>query len=580
MRNPMTIAMIVSGFCFGAVALGQQGQIGRMDQPNAAIERRISTYLDGEEIKSVLTPGEFSEYPLTLRKGQVVIAEARSDAFDPALEVVDDKGRVLASNDDRYPGDQRPLLLWRCDRAGAYAIHARCFHDKSGGQFYLRLKVYDSVDLGSDKTVEQEVTNPDRFLLRIPMKAGQIRQVIPEPPTEGLWLQGTISPTGLPDIDLAQPIGLVIHNTILAPVDGDYYVIATGRRDQRRIRVGTRLISTNALVEQSGECSAVAGTNAPALWTLSVKAGELLKASTPGLPLSSPLIVVEEPDISKFDLKKPETNPFFPKTKSGEPDKVPSLIGLAGRARDPRVVVFLVKRDAKIWLATNSEGLPNKQFTLSVQPAPKTFVEASGSAASLGIGNTDYWSFEAKVGDVMTFDSQAASFAAHLQLLDPDLYENWSADMAPDQTSADWDMIVQKPGRYLVAVSSIGNGGGGEYRLNRKVFHAKEFGKGSPAKGDFSDGQVHVWRFTAKPEEPLYLHWKSSDWSYSSSIRTDDGALASLPLTLVDGSNQYGILKVEKPNTFLIVLMPKQSKATYSIELSDLPGYRGSAPRS
>jgi hypothetical protein len=103
------------------------------------------------------------------------------------------------------------------------------------------------------------------------------------------------------------------------------------------------------------------------------------------------------------------------------------------------------------------------------------------------------------------------------------------------------------------------------------------FAKGSPAAGALSDGQVQVWRFTAKPSEPLFIHWKSSDWSYEVSLRTESGDEAELPLTKVDGGNKFGILKVDKATTFLIVLEAAQSKATYAIELSDLPGYKSSA---
>src|SRR5260370_128290 len=82
-----------------------------------------------------LPPGEYCEWILKLKPGQIVFAEAHSEAFDAALEIVGEDKKVLASNDDRFPGDQSPLLCWRCEKEGSYALHVRCFHDKSGGQF-------------------------------------------------------------------------------------------------------------------------------------------------------------------------------------------------------------------------------------------------------------------------------------------------------------------------------------------------------------------------------------------------------------------------------------------------------------
>src|SRR5579862_1994531 len=558
------------GGALGGGQGGQQGQIQSYDGSVRAIEEGISRYLDGDEVKNILTPGEYSEWPLTLKDGQVVIAEARSDAFDPALEVVDDKGKVLASNDDRYPGDQRPLLLWRCEKGGAYSLRARCFHDKSGGQFFLRLRTYDSIDAGSEKTVEQVQEgrpNPgSRVLVRVPMKAGQIKQLgFDDPDRRGFLsaaIAGFISPTGLPDIELGKPLAPIIPNVLMAPVDGDYYAIADLYGNNRRARATAREIVPTKLTQQNGVFSAKSNTNVPSLWKLGVKAGDILEASTPELALQSQMAISEEPDISTYDLKKPETNPFFPHVKDKAP--IPAFSGLPGRARDGRVSVFIVQREATLWLASNGFGPNGKEYTLTVKPAAQTFGESQGLGSQLGVGYTDYWAFDAKVGDVMTFDFTAANFAEQLLVRDPTHAERWSTLFAPDQQSSHWDTIVDRPGKYLVAVSCMGDGGGGKYTLYRKVYHAKEFSKGSPAEGDFSDGQVHVWKFTAKPNEPLLVRWKSSDWSYRREIRDDSGAYAGLPLTQIDGSTQYGILKVDQPTTFLIVLYPGSKNAKYS----------------
>ena len=148
----------------GAIALGlstvSHAQDGILADPGisaASFEQELGHYLNGNEIKSVLTPGEFSQFPLKLKAGQVVIGEARSDDFDPALEIVDANNKTLAFNDDRYPGDQRPLLFWRCEEDGDYQLHVRCFHDKTGGQFFVRFNIYKSVDLSSGQKVEAEI---------------------------------------------------------------------------------------------------------------------------------------------------------------------------------------------------------------------------------------------------------------------------------------------------------------------------------------------------------------------------------------------------------------------------------------
>ncbi len=107
-------------------------------------ERALSQYLNGEQLKSILTPGETVDYPIDLKPGQVLVADAVSESFDPALEIVDEAGKVQSMNDDRYPGDQRPLLFWRCEKLGGYTLRVRSFQNKAGGEVRLRHKVYDT----------------------------------------------------------------------------------------------------------------------------------------------------------------------------------------------------------------------------------------------------------------------------------------------------------------------------------------------------------------------------------------------------------------------------------------------------
>src|ERR1700722_3148256 len=121
----LTFAVCLAAAALAAICPAQGGQNNDLRDAGGrirAIEDLLSRYLNGDEIRSVLSPGEFSSFPLNLKAGEIVVSEARSDAFDPALEIVDDKNKVVAYNDDRYPGDQRPLLFWRCDHDGAYAL--------------------------------------------------------------------------------------------------------------------------------------------------------------------------------------------------------------------------------------------------------------------------------------------------------------------------------------------------------------------------------------------------------------------------------------------------------------------------
>jgi hypothetical protein len=547
----------------------------RYDRSARTIESTLSSYLDGEAIRNILTPGEYSEWTLTIRDGQVVIAEAWSDTFDPAIEITANE-KPIASSDDRYPGDQRPLLLWRSTQPGTYALRVRSFRDKAGGPFFVRFRVYDSVDL-SDGSIEVDLPKADRFLFYVPMKAGQMKRVVIEVPREteyvNVALGQVISPTGLPDIGLAASLRPVLPNTLLAPIDGDYFVVASGaaRRapgpPQKLRAVARDIVPLKPAV--AGALSAKTPANKPVFWAVNLKAGETIEASAPELDAQTTFLVVEQPEVPEFDRTKPETNPFFPQVAT--PDKGPAFAILPGRARDNRILVLSARRDAALWIASNASGKATSEFTFNVRPAAQPFAARTTSRGRLTIGRTDYWTFNGDAGEVMSFRANAGDFSQRIVVRDPDLNEIWSADAALDRSTVDWNLVVRKPGRYLVAISCVGEGGSGEYTLSREVFLPKEFSKGSPAEGALTEAGVHVWKFTAKPGEPLLVRWTSSDWSYTIGVQDDRGAPAALSLEAVDHSNQFGILAVEKPVTYLIVLTANGRPARYSIGLSDLP---------
>ncbi|MCC7229680.1 MAG: hypothetical protein IT203_04750 [Fimbriimonadaceae bacterium] len=562
------------------LATGQQGGEQGIYQRSAidAIERGLASYLNSEYIKSVLTPGETVEWKISMKPGQVVVGDAMSEAFDPGLEIVDSQGKTLAKNDDRYPGDQRPLVFWRCEQAGDYKLCVRSFQNKAGGQVYVRFKTYETLDVIDDKKADGTFDATKPFLVRVPMKAGQIKDMTADLRGEGNFLTFNfgvvITPSGLPERSpsLAEPISPAIR-ALIAPVDGDYYMVVTPYGyvgGAGRVRIGTRSILPTKLAKSGSVLSATAPTNVPALYELDVKQGDLLEISTPELAPTSQFRLAEAIDFSKFDVSKPETNPFFPVPRTQPPGPGTAFDLLPGRARDGRITVFRARRDAKLWLASNGAGPANKTFTLSVKPAAREFGEEKLSSGVLRTGNTDYWAFDAKAGDVMTLDFNCADFTQVVVVRDPDLAEIRQYEAALDQTTESWRLIVQKPGRYLVCVSCWGNGGGGTYSLNRKVYRPQEFGKGKPAKGTIAPGEIQIWKFTAMPNDPLLVKWISDRWGYDIAVYNEAGQPDGFQQQEIDASTRLGILKVGQPHTYLIVLTGGPAKANFTIELTSI----------
>jgi hypothetical protein len=555
---------------------GNQGPIGAANDGTAdSIEQGIERYLDGPETDTIVTPGDPVEYTLNLKAGQVVVGEARSDAFDPALQVVDAAGKVMAANDDRYPGDQRPLLFWRTQADGTYKVRVSSFRDREGGKVFVRFKTYDSFDLTGSDVVEREVDAAKPFLARIPMRRGQVREVRADRAGNAfpLTLSAVIAPGGLPDIGLALRLQPAVY-ALVAPVDGDYYILHTphGQPGTRgKVRLAAREIAPLNLQRTGPVAEAKAPTHVAAVAELTVKQGEFLQVATPDLSLESRLVLTEQPDVQRYDLAKPETNPFFPNPRE---DPGPAFDLLPGRSGDGRLINFRARRDAKLWVATNAVGTPNGTFTLRVRPAARELTDGPALAGDLRIADYDHWTFDAKPGDVMNFDIVAKPFREVTVVRDPDLQEIRHVEMPLDQSRDTWRMIVRKPGRYIVTVSSLGEGGSGPYSISRKAYPPKEFGKGKPARGEISNGEVQVWRMTLAANDPQLLRWKSTNWEYEIAIYSAEGHPTGFQQEPLSPNERVGIVNTPEPRTYVIVLTGRGAKASYSIELGGIPSGR------
>lgn len=542
------------------------------------IESAIGNYLNGEEEMTILTPGEYSEWKQSLKAGQVIVAGAKSQAFDPALEIVDEQGTVLAKNDDRYPGDQRPLLFWRCERDGTYGLRARCFRDKSGGQVFVQFNTYSTLDVTSDQFVEGTLEATKPFLIRFPMKQGQILEPVAERVGEGGYLPfqfgQLINPNGLPERvpSFGAPLRPAF-TALVAPLDGDYYVMGEpyGRANGTgKVRVAARDHAPVRLAGSSvAESPAVAG-NTVAVWELPVKAGELLRVSVPDLDKNCGFVLVEKPDFSHFDVSKPESNPFFPIPRNAPPGPGAAVTMLSARDKDNRDMVFQVERDSTLWLATNGAGTKSKTFNLKIAPAATTLPDKGASKGHLRIADTDYWAFDAKAGEVLTLSSSSTDFSLLTILRAPGLSELRHAEADIDQSKDTWRLVAPRPGRYLLAVSCVGNGGGGDYTLSRSVLPPKQFGLSSPAKGEISSGEISVWTFTVRPGEPVLVKWTSTAWTFGIEVYDDQGRPSGFQQDVIDDHTRLGILSVKQPQTFVVVLNGNGATAAYEVSVMPL----------
>ncbi|RYG31273.1 hypothetical protein EON81_23270, partial [bacterium] len=181
---------------------------------------------------AILTPGDRVEFKFDLKKGETIMASAVSDAFDPALAVIDPKGKEIAKNDDREDGDQSPFVISRAPEAGTYILRVLSFRSVSGGKFTAKFRTF----VPSDAPLEPknhgpfpaDPTGDGRILFRLAAKKGKIydlRSVTSmKPYAMSLPFVQVVGPTGVADKDLEIIPTSDSSPVLLAKADGDYYI--------------------------------------------------------------------------------------------------------------------------------------------------------------------------------------------------------------------------------------------------------------------------------------------------------------------------------------------------------------------
>jgi hypothetical protein len=102
------------------------------------IGREITDKLSNQDVPT--GQGGFSrDYGITLKPGEQVSIEAKSQAFDTIVSLIAPGGTTLAENDDGPDGTDNSLLFARVVKPGNYVVRVRSFGERPGGIFTLKV---------------------------------------------------------------------------------------------------------------------------------------------------------------------------------------------------------------------------------------------------------------------------------------------------------------------------------------------------------------------------------------------------------------------------------------------------------
>ena len=232
----------------GAGAAGASEDFtGRFDKFDKSSDNSDSTkavFADSDWSKQTMiaTAGVGCDWKFEGKAGEVLVADARSDVFDSAIKIFDEKGKLLRENDDRTEGNQSPLIIFRFEKDQTIRLNVGSFKNASGGKFELCHRLFPSFTLplggaetpmpGTEEAVQQ---GSKSSLIHFHCKKGQT------------YTYGTLTfldknhqvagaygyakffgPSGISKNDFELlPNGTSDFRTFKALADGDYFVDQT-----------------------------------------------------------------------------------------------------------------------------------------------------------------------------------------------------------------------------------------------------------------------------------------------------------------------------------------------------------------
>ena len=491
-----------------------------------------------------LTPGQLDRWSFDGEQGETIIAHVVSKQFDPILELSRTEGKdtdkVLMEIDD--PGNES-RFSFRLPEKGQYKIRIHAFKYQGGGNYALTVRRFQAKPLEVGKaligTFDREGKSYHYF------QAAKDQILIPD-------LKGAGSSRAWQLLDYKGREIKDWADTAAIDEPGECHLVVSGPPEYRY----------DLMVREARRQNLPEGKNAAAslaqgemdVWSFQGKPGDfrLLEVEKKGdvLPrlIYAPLEKKSEQRLAHAG-DRPEIE-FLPVASRGGHLRFAAVLGREGRYQ----LQLLAKTAASYKLTMQDPSVPI--------PWGK---EALGS---LPVGGSAFYSFKALPGQLLQANLASQKFVPVLRLYDGHgSLVGGSGDEADGLEGRITHMVVN-PGLYRLQVSSVGDGGGGDFRQALKETKLKELQMGQRGEGAVQPGAVDFWAFPGQAGKTVFLSVRSTAFDPAVSLRSDGVHLAADN----KGSGAIGslmALTLPKTGRYTVWISSQRGAGEYTVRLID-----------
>ena len=443
---------------------------------------------------AILTPGDQYTLKIKVEKGETVFAGVTSDSFDPALAIEDSHKKTLFKNDDRADGDQAPFIAYRFADAGDYSLKVLSYHSVAGGKFTLKMRTFKAADVavgeGEHKDVQPVHTNQgDRVALRLTAQKGkiydlrsvllQVKQLQGPPFMQGIALVDVIGPTGVEANDFSKvetPDNSSVINTL---ADGDYYL--EFGTFQPSASDGGELLKTSIYevkptpIKSSDEQTVDLQPRELKLFQFDVKPNQIVRTTFGNLALGTQVGTPDGLKVGRDEMQR-QSSAINENTPYGNG---PAWAWFRVNVDNGEDVVRLFHGGGTVRLSVRSYMFGPTKVTVTNADSLPAWQDGSDVSQSLNIGDSKLFLMTSTTSELMRVAGQASHFQPRLEIftLDGQLVNS----LCDRQTHlAKDDLYFPDAGTFLVRLTCDGNGGSGDFQLDRKGLTPTPYALGSP----------------------------------------------------------------------------------------------------
>lgn len=490
-----------------------------------------------------LTPGQLDRWVFEGEKGETLIAHVVSKEFDPILELArtgKPEDRVLLEVDD--PGNES-RFSFRLPEKGQYKIRIHAYKFQGGGNYTLWIQRFQAKPLTIGQPAIGTFDREGKSYHSFPGVKDQI--LIPE-------LKGASSEAWtLLDFKGRQRKDWA--GTVLIEDSGECCLVVTGPPDHRYELLVRKDRRHDLAKGKAAEGSLQQGEMD--VWNFQGKPGDfrLLEVEKKG-DVQSRLLYATLDKTSEQRIAQPGDQPeiaFLPVASRGGRLRYAAVLGREGRYQ------------LQLLASTSAS------YTLSIRDPSVALAWGREVEGSLPVGAATFYSFQATPGQLFQASLASQKFVPVLHLYDRHGNLVGSSGDDTDGLEGQITHMVVKKGLYRLQVGSLGDGGGGDFRLTLKETKLKELQVGGRGKGTIQPGATEFWTFAGKQGQTVFLSVRSATFEPTVSLRSPEGVLLVADNKGNASTGSLFALTLPRTGRYTIGVSSRRGAGEYTVRLID-----------